>query len=367
MTSTQQAVDAFFKKGRLLTPEAVRYLENKDINAFLSDSYDAIIDIEDLLATEDKIRILGNITSKKSEVSTMDIIKFYNSKYEKMRTIILSRMQKNFVSMNKLDAARQEVFVIGIVREIRDNDGKKNVELEDSTGSVTAIFESAETEELELDDVIAVQGIAAGKVIFGQKILYPDMPLRQPTKGSGKACFISCLHLDEAPKQDFERFLKWFEWQDIRYLFVSGGIGDTNLFDSLAGSYCKNKKVFAAAGREDGEAPHIPEDFKSKNIIPLSNPSLVEINGVKILLAHKFETSMLRKRHLENIKPVLAEDAMALEELPDIVGCGSNHQASTSNYKSTTIANAGSLLTDFRPVVIDLATRDIVQLSIDNM
>ena len=201
----------------------------------------------------------------------------------------------------------------------------------------------------------------------GQKILYPDMPLRQPASGKGKACFISCLHLDEAPKKDFETFLKWFEGQDIRYLFVSGGTGDLHLFDSLVDSYCKNKKVFVAAGREGSEAPHIPDDFKSKNIVSLSNPSLVEMNGVKILLAHKFETRMLRKRHMENIKPVLTEDLMALEELPDIVCCGSSHQASTSNYKSTTITNAGSLLTDFRPVIIDLATRDVVHVSMDIM
>ncbi len=364
---TQHAVEAFFKKGKLLTPEALRYLENKNIDTFLPDNHETIVDIEDLLATEDKIRILKNITSRKSEVTTSDIIKFYNSKYEKMKSIILSRMQKNFVSVNKLDATRQEAFVIGIVRDIRDNDGKMNVEFEDSTGAITAIFEQKETEDLELDDVVAIQGTSAGKVMTGQKILYPDMPLRQPTSGKGKACFISCLHLDEAPKKDFETFLKWFEGQDIRYLFVSGGIGDVNVFDSLVDSYCKNKKVFAAAGREDNEAPHVPDDFKSKNIIPLSNPSLVEINGVKILLAHKFEIRMLRKRHMENIKPVLTEDAMALEELPDIVCCGSSHQASTSNYKSTTIANSGSLLTEFRPVVIDLATRDVVQVSMDMM
>ncbi len=367
MANTQGTIEAFFKKGKLLTPEALRYMENKDVEGFLSDNYDLIVDVEDLLAREDKIHIIRNITEKKTEVTTADIVRFYNSKYEKMKNIIISRLQKNFVSINKLDAYRQEVFVIGIVRDIKDNEGKKNVELEDSTGAVTAVFESKETEDLELDDVVAVQGIAAGKVIFGKKILFPDVPLRQPTKGSGKACFISDLHLDEAPKQDLEKFLRWFEGQDAKYLFVVGAVGDMDTFESLIDSYCRNKKVFASLNKDEDEFPSLPVAFKSKNIISLSNPAMVEINGVKILVINNFDIKMLKKRHLGNIKPTLEEDLMALEELPDIVHCGHSHEASITNYKSTTIVNAGSLLTSFRPILVDFATRECMQVDLASL
>ncbi|MBI4170616.1 MAG: metallophosphoesterase family protein [Candidatus Aenigmarchaeota archaeon] len=358
------AVEIFFKKGRLLTPEALRYLENKNAENFLSESSDLVVDVEDLLAREDKIHIIRNITGKKSEVTTADIVRFYNSKYEKMKNIILSRMQKNFISINKLDTQRSEVCVIGIVRDIKGNEGKKNIELEDSTGSVTVVFEPNLIEDLELDDVVAVQGIAAGKVMFGKKILFPDVPLRQPTKGSGKACFISDLHLDEAPKQDLEKFLRWLEGQDTRYLFVVGDIGDINIFEYLVDAYCRDKKVFVAMGKDAEEMPGFPSELKSKNVIALSNPALVEINGIKILVINNFDIKMLRKRHLGNIKPILEEDFMALEELPDIVHCGHSHEASINNYKSTTIINAGSLLTNFRPVIVDFATRECMQVDV---
>ncbi len=357
----QKIVEAFFKKGRLLTPEALKYLADKNTDRFLLDNYELVVDIEDLLAREDKIRIIRNITEKKTEITTADIVKFYNSKYEKMQKIILSRLQKNFISINKLDSYRSEVFVIGIVRGIKESDGKRHVELEDPTGSVVAVFEPNDAEGLELDDVVGVQGTSAGKVMFGKKIMFPDIPLRQPIKGSGKACFISSLHLDEAPKKDLESFLRWFETQDIRYLFVAGKIGDIETFESLTESYCRNKKVFVAA-YEESELPWLPAEFRTKNIIALSNPAMVEINGIKILTIYDFDLKMLKKRHLGTIKPILQEDLMALDELPDIVHCGHSLEASINNHKSTTIINPGSLLTEFRPTIADFSSRDCQQI-----
>jgi DNA polymerase II small subunit/DNA polymerase delta subunit B len=357
-------VGEFFKKGKLLTPEAIRYLENKDIEGFLADNYEIVVDIEDLMAREDRIRILKNITEKKSEVTTADIVKFYNSKYEKMRSIIASRLQKNFVSINKLDSFRNEIFIIGIVREIKNNENKKTIDVEDSTGSMTVVFEPQEAEDVELDDVVAIQGISAGKIVFGKKIMFPDMPLRQPVLGKGKACFISGVQLDEAPQKDFEAFLKWFESQDIRYLFVTGPIGDIACFETMIDNYCGNKRVFMAA--EGDGMPVLPLKIASKNIVSLSNPSMVEVNGVKILLINNFDLKMLKKRHLGAIKPVLSEDLMTLEDMPDIVHTGSG-EAGINNYKSTTIIKSGSFLENFKPVVVDFASRDCRQMGLEDL
>ena len=353
-------VEAFFSRGRLLTPEALRYLENKNIESFLADNYDLIVDIEDLMAREDKVRILKNITEKKTEVTTADIVKFYNSKYEKMKNIIVSRLQKDFVSINKLDDYSKDAFVIGIVRDKKDAQGRIEMDIEDSTGSITATLDAKEGSEIEPDDVIAIQGSCSGKTLIGKAVLYPDMPLRQPNTGSGRICFISGLYLNEAPAQDFESFLRWFEGQETRYLFVAGSVGDKGLFESMMEKYCSNKKVFVAAD-EEGGLPNLPVKFSLRSIISLSNPSMVEVNGIKILMMDNFRVRMLKMRHLGNIKPVLADDPMILDELPDIVHYD-NPQAAITNYRSTTILQTGSLLTEFRPVIADLATRECRQL-----
>ena len=360
----QKIVQAFFGQGKLLTPEALKYLENKDFGRYLYGSPGLVVDIEDLMSKEDKIRIIKNITEKMGEITTGDIVRFYNSKYEKMQNIILARLQKDFISINKLGSYSDEVFVIGIVRSIRDAEGKKHAELEDPTGSVTAIFEAGEGHDIELDDVVAVQGVSGRASLFAKKALYPDVPLRQPTKGAGKACFISSPRLDEAPRKDMEKFMQWFEKDDTKYLFVVGKIGDTEAFGSLAEDYCRNKKIFTAASRDGSDLPWLPQEFGSKNVIPLSNPSMVELNGIKILLTEKFDVKMLRKRHIGNIKPVIPEDAMALDEVPDIVHHATGMTANVSNYKSITIINAGSLLTSFQPVVVDFASRDFTQINL---
>ena len=167
--------------------------------------------------------------------------------------------------------------------------------------------------------------------------------------------------------KDLENFFKWFEAQDITHLFVAGDIGDNTIFDNLIELYCRNKKVFVASDEDDTNMPQLPVHFKSRNVISLSNPSMVEINGIKILIKHRFDIKMLKKRHLGKIKPAFIEDPMTLEELPDIVHCGHTHEGSVTNYKSTTIVNSGSLLTNFRPVVIDFSTRDCQQLNVSEL
>jgi len=362
-------INAFLEKGKLLTPKAIEFLEGKNIESFLVEDYKESILDEPTLSLHDNIRIIKTLTEKKKEITTQDFINFYKSKYEKMRNIITQRLQKDFTSLNKLDSARKEVHIIGIVKDMKKRDNKIIVELEDMTTTIPVLFD--EIGDLELDDVVAVMAIAAGKILYGKKILWPDIPLRQPTKGFGKACFISDLHLDEAPEQDFMKFIEWFARQDIKYLFVAGDVGDDKLFEKAIESYCTNKKIFMIPGNMDkaekDEYPQLPRKYESKRITALSNPAIIEINGIKILMIHNITLDMLKKRYLGKSKTILNEDYLALEEIPDIVHCGHTHEAQVQNYKSVTIVNSGSLLTEFRPVVVDFETRDVEQIDLEKV
>lgn len=366
----KEVVNKFFKKGNLLTLKALSFLELQDkeiIEEFLERDFPDLVLKEKDFDIGEKIRIIKNLSEKPKEIKTEDFVRFFSSKYEKMKNIITERLQKNFVSLNKLDTSRSEVYSLGIVKEIKEKNSKQIIEIEDPTTTKPIIYDSKT--DVDLDDVVAVRAISAGDVLYGKEVLFPDIPLRQPAKGLGKACFISDLHLDEAAISDMEKFFNWFYQQEIPYLFVAGDLSAKKErieeFEKLVERYCFNKKIFIIPGDiDDPEYPQLAIDFKNKDIISLSNPAMVEINGVKILLIHNFDLSMLRKRYLGKSNVILKEDYLVLDHVPDIVHCGHTHQPQVMNYKSVTIVNSGSLLTEFKPVVVDFSTREAEQVSL---
>lgn len=353
----EDIVKGFLDRGKLLTPDALTFLEKKDAEELLAQQYTATVLTEKDFMGE-KIKIIKNLIEKPAELTPKDFLGFYTSKYEKMKSIIEKRLQKSFISLNKLDSFRNEVYIIGIVKEIEDNE-KTKITLEDTTTTAPIIFN--EKPAVDLDDVVAIKAVSAGKVLFGKQVFYPDIPLRAPTKTNGKACFVSDLHMDEAPPKDVEQFFRWFSEQKIKYLSIVGDIGDKKQLEQLVGQYCYDSKVFVTPGCSSEEYPQLAEQFDSKNIISLSNPSMIEINGLKILLIHDTDVNMLKKRYLGKSNVILKEDYLVLDEVPDIVHYGHTHQPHVMNYKSVTLVNSGSLLTDFRPVIVDFSTRDTEQ------
>ncbi|MBI5061622.1 MAG: metallophosphoesterase family protein [Candidatus Aenigmarchaeota archaeon] len=358
----KKIIELFFRRGKLLSEDTLSMLEKEN-----EDSMPGILDRDyhELLLTPrhfqtENVSILKNLTSKPN-LGREQQLGFYTSKYEKMRAILTQRLQKNFMSINKLGADRAEVFVIGIVKEKREEENKNIIDIEDVTGNIPVIFQGPV--DCELDDVVAIQAISGGRVLFGKKILYPDIPLRNPSTGFGKACFISDVHLDEVPKKFPDRFFNWLEMEGVSFLFVAGDIGDTTVFQTL----CGNKKTIVIPGNADTEEkyPYLPMGFDGKNIISLSNPAMIYLNGLKILIIHEFDMSMLKKRYLGKSEVILPEDYLVLDEVPDIVHYGHTHKPFVSNYKSTTLVNSGSTLTKFMPVVIDFSTREWKQAELD--
>jgi len=176
----EKIVAEFFKKGHLLTNDAIKTLEG-GYEGFLNKDMPLVVDAKDL---QQPYRIIKNLAHTKKVITSEDFIRFYNSKYEKMKEVILSRIPKDFLSLNKIDTSRSEVHVLGIVKEIKEKDGKKVVDMEDTTASIPIIFETADIDpDLELDDVIAVRGITGGKVLFGKKIIYLFLMFRESNNG----------------------------------------------------------------------------------------------------------------------------------------------------------------------------------------
>ena len=357
----EEIVARFMSKGHLLTPDALRCLEGKDAGKYIEKKFSGFIinemDIHSIAYSheEEKIRIIKNLTKKPTELQREDFIKFYNSKYEKMKNIIVSRIQKNFVSINKISPSGTS-HIIAIIKDVKE----KTMEAEDMTGSINITFDSEIN--ADTDDVVAIE-LEEKK---GKKIIYPDIPLRPPKKGVGKACFVSDLHMDEAPNKDIDRFFQWCNENNFDYLFVAGDIVEKEKFAEYIDRYCSGKRVFYSPGNADKKEdyPQVADRIDSKIVTSLSNPAMVEISGIKILLMHNFSLDMIKKRYLGKSKIVMSEDFLPLDEVPDIVHCGHTHQPFVSNYKSVTIVNSGSLLTEFRPVLIDFATREVRQVNL---
>lgn len=361
MQDKKQIVQAFFKKRNLLTPEALDFVSSDQ--SLCEKKFDTlIIDRDTLIDNAEAFAVLKNLTEKPKELKKEDFVNFYTSKFEKMKNIIVSRLQKDFVSLNKIGSLKNEVYAIGIVREKRQNG--KVLEIEDMSDSKEIVFDSEQ--DVEIDDVIAVKAVTGTDTIFGKNVLYPDVPLRQPTKGFGKGCFFSDLHLDETPKKEAEKLFSWLRSSNIKNVFVAGDIGDTKFFEELVEEYCSNKRFFCIPGHteDDMDYPTLPEKFSRKNITALSNPATLSINGLTILIIHNCDMSHIKKRYLGKSKLILKEDYLVLDDVPDIVHCGHTHRPETSNYKSISIVNSGSLLAEFKPVVIDFETREVSQISL---
>ena len=349
----QKIIDKYFEKGFLLTPQAAEFL-SKAHDEFDVVPKDFVIDTHNFIL-KDSINIIKNFNKTSNEVTTGDFVKFYTSKFEKMKNVIMSRIQKDFISLNKTDSMRNEVYVIGIVREIKEDGSKKILELEDMTTTVPVIFDGP-TEGVEIDDVIAVKAVSGGKVLFGKEIMFPDIPIRSPSMGRGKAMFLSDLRLNEAPENEASRFFSWMERSDIKNIFIVGSLGDKKMLESFARN--NPNKSFFVVSTEGYEYPQPPADFTEKNITSLSNPSMIEINGIKVLIIYNAEHMMIKKRYMGKPTTIIPDDYLVMDVVPDIVHCGFTGAPQITNYKSVTIVNSGSLMSEFRPVVIDFSDRN---------
>ncbi len=340
-------VKEFFNRGYLLSPSAVEFLKGRDPAEYLNKKYDKIVlsadDLREIKMRE--VKIIKNLTSVPEELTTETFLNFYNSKYEKMKNIFISKMGGNFVSINKI-GKREKVTTIGMVKNIKEREGKKIIELEDITGSINVIYKG----DVELDDVIAVRGMAAGNVIYADEVIYPDVPLRPPATGSGRILLMSGLDLDEAPETKIEKLRDVFN-NDYDYCIIVGNVGDVKKLESLLPS----KKTFVVPGIKDSNKYPSPP-INVSGAIPLSNPSMIDINGVKILMVTNFKMDMIRKRYLGKSSLILDEDFLVMDEIPDIIV--SNGPPNIKNYKSITIINCGTLLDTMRPVIVDLKTRE---------
>ena len=259
-------------------------------------------------------------------VTTKSFLSFFLSRYKALSQVLWRRPQlKNAVSIAQMSRirGREELAIIGMVRDIRDTyNDKRILTVEDLSGTTKVIIPSTfpAKGEIVTDEVIGIRGQAGRGIFFANSVIFPDIPQVQwPVAERPHALFISDLHVGSRKFMEpiWENVTSWLkEHKEVKYLFVAGdlvdGIGiyqnqNKSLeIDTIEGQvealskYLRQLrsglKIFVISGNHDPNRdaepqPTLPNEIAKplKNICDLeihSNPSWIEIDGITVLMYH---------------------------------------------------------------------------------
>jgi len=360
--------------------------------------------------------ILSDPTKKITSAEGIDgFSALFVNRYSKLLKIILQRSQsKKLIPIDTVKSGKikEEVFVAGLLMDRKIERDVTKLVVDDPTGSLEMLVFNKELQETAnslLIDQFVMLTITPGKNggFIVKDLVVPDVPdhVTNRSKIETYAVLISDLHVGSKyfMEKEFTEFVEWLSSPDpiarkIRFVLVGGdiidGIGifpnqdkelllvDVNeqmlkaaqLLDKIP----RHIKVFIIPGNHDPgrralPQPAIPEKhnlslWNRENFFMLGNPSMVELNGVKILMFHgqslddvvgttpglsymqpaKAMRVLLKARHLSPVygkrTPIAPEieDMMVIDDIPDIFHSGHIHVVDLDMYKGTLIVNSGA-------------------------
>jgi len=387
-------------------------------NLFLINQNDLKVFVDTQIdeSVEDKHVILSDPTKKITSAEGIEGFgALFVNRYSKLMKIILQRAQAKklaVVEIVKVGKPKDEVFVSGLLMDRKIDRDVTRLTIDDPSGSLeTLVFNKdlqATANSLLMDQFI-MQCITTGKNggFITKEIVVPDIPdhVTNRSKTEAYAVLISDLHVGSKyfMEKEFERFISWLLSPDpvarkVRFVLVCGDVIDgVGIFPNqdkelllmdinqqmekaaqLLDKIPKHIKVFIVPGNHDPgrralPQPAIPEKhnlnlWNRENFFMLGNPSMVELNGVKILMFHgqslddvvgttpglsysqpaKAMRVLLKARHLSPIygkrTPIAPEleDMMVINEIPDIFHSGHIHVVDLDMYRGVLIVNSGA-------------------------
>lgn len=347
-----------------------------------------------------------------------DLSSYFKNRYQKLREMLVHKRELTDTNSVKEATSLDDVIrIVGMVNDIRTTkNNHKLIELEDETGSATVLihnenhelFEKAE--RIVKDEVIGVVGGRKGSLIMASELINPGVPRVDEKKMDFGVVFLSDTHIGSSTFLDdaFNRFIHWINGDfgdegqreianNVKYIVVAGDIVDgigvypsqdkeltikdihqqyeeaARLFGDIS-----HVKIIITPGNHDASRlaepqPAIPEDYAKdlydlKNTEFLSNPSMVSLDGLKVLIYHgrSFDDmamtvkgmshqqsdlimkELMEKRHLAPIygerTPLASEieDHLVIDEVPDVFHTGHVHINSYTNYKGIHLINSGT-------------------------
>ena len=392
------------------------------------EDFEIYLGIKDDEEHQVEFEILSDPTSKITSAEGVEGYgKLFASRFNKLKQIMSDRPEskkvKDIESVKSITKNDDELFVWGLVSDRKSDRNITKITLEDPTSSMEiVVFEGdlKDTADTLLMDQFAMFKIVPAKNggFFAKEILLPDIPEHTTNRSKTEtyAVFLSDLHVGSKffMEEELSEFIKWISSADpiarkIRFVVVGGdlidGVGvfpgqekilnQTTTEGQLQKTFevldkiPKHIKVFLISGNHDAgrkalPQPAIPKMYNSQlwdreNFFMLGNPSMVSLNGVKVLMYHGQSIDdvvrttpgvsydkpaavmrhFLKARHMSPIygsrTPIApeTEDMMVIDDIPDIFHSGHVHFVGLDMYKGVLIVNSGAWQrqTDFQESV----------------
>ena len=403
------------KKLEKIIKEIVREKTRQKLFQISQDDLETYLGIKDDPMLQGEIKVLSDPTM----ITTGEGVKGYNalfsSRFNKLKRIISdrpeSRMLKSIASV-KTVKLEDDMYVCGLVTTRNSERNITKLVLEDPSGSFEGIVFDAElqkTADTLLTDQFVMARINLGKNLgfIIKDLILPDIPERMVNKSETEAyaVFLSDLHIGSKyfMEEEFTEFVSWLSSPDpvarkIRFVLIGGDIVDgvgiypnqnkelvcqtieeqLKKVEDLIDKIPKNVKIIIMPGNHDPgrralPQPAIPKKYNSglwerENVVMVGNPSVVSLNGVKVMMFHgqsiddivkttpglsydkptNVMKHLLRARHLSPIygsqTPIAPEmqDLLVIDDVPDIFHVGHVHRAELDMYKGILLVNSGS-------------------------
>ena len=351
----------------------------------------------------------------------------FASRFNKLRQIMSDRPEskkvKDIESIKSVTKNDDELYVWGLVTDRKSDRNITKITVEDPTSSMEIVVFEGDLKDAA--DTLLMDQFAMFKIVpaknggfFAKDIILPDIPEHTTNRSKTEtyAVFLSDLHVGSKffMEEELSEFIKWISSADpiarkIRFVVIGGDLidgvgvfpGQDKVLDQLTTEDQLQKtfevldkipihiKVFLISGNHDAgrkalPQPAIPKMYNSElwdreNFFMLGNPSMVSLNGVKVLMYHGQSIDdvvrttpgvsydkpaavmrhFLKARHMSPIygsrTPIApeTEDMMVIDDVPDIFHSGHVHFVGLDMYKGVLIVNSGAWQrqTDFQESV----------------
>jgi DNA polymerase II small subunit len=380
-----------------------------------NEGYKIIFDPTYKINAEDKKEFSNLFDSRYRKTLKILSIRSESRQIKKIKDIKDLRNKSRFNSLdseNGRDKLNDSVFVAGLIMSKRNRKNDVELVIDDTSGSIPAICKNKElinqASTLVLDQMLMLEISFNNKNLndfIVKDIINPDIPEHVASKSGSEsyAVLISDLHVGSKyfMEKEFNDFLNWLSSNDeivnkIKFVCIAGdlvdGIGiypnqDKELIDinsNMQMSYAafllqkipKRMHVFLIPGNHDPGRRALPQtaltglrEFQPlENFSIMGNPSVIELNKVKLLMFHGQSLDdviatvpglsyskpveamkiLLKSRHLSpiygNRTPIAPEfeDMLVIDDVPDIFHAGHVHITEVGRYKGTLIVNSGA-------------------------
>lgn len=311
-----------------------------------------------------EIKILKDVTGKSlCEGTTSDFAKLFSDRFESLRKLLRSQRREiaHVIPIKRIRRSGiKEVQVIGIINDVRTTtNGHRLIEVEDDTGTITAIALKQQQDIFQLaqtvvpDEIIGLTGQLSkqGDLLVINNIVFPDISLnnkRHKAEIPVYAAFLADIHIGSKQflEKQWQSFIRWINGElgnsrqkdvagKIKYLVIPGDVVDgigiypnqekelsiTDLYkqyEALAEQLQHVPEyisIIMQPGNHDAVRPAEPQPtfekeiqklFTGNDVTFIGNPCTFSLHNVEILSYHgqsllDFATNI---QHLKYDEPV---------------------------------------------------------------